>query len=281
MGKQKVSENTRAVVTGAGSGIGKAFAIELSMRGGDIVVSDVDLKLAQVTVDEIHNLGNRATGIKCDVTKLEDVESLAQEAELWFGQPPNFVINNAGVGLGGSLLEDISIDDWDWIMNINLWGVIHGCHVFVPCLRLQAGGVILNVASAASFGGAPMMGAYNTTKAAVLALTETLSAELAGSGVRAAVMCPTLIKTNIIKNAKMNSSGTVKAQKLMDRRGMTPNKAAKIALDRIDKGAIHILPQLDARLMWAIKRMAPKLFIRAMGFSTKYLPSDKETVDAN
>ncbi|MCL4104376.1 UNVERIFIED_CONTAM: hypothetical protein GTU68_047338 [Idotea baltica] len=280
MANKKLSENTRAIVTGAGSGIGKAFALELAKRGGDVLVSDIDLDMAHATVAEIHRLGGRATANQCDVSKLEDVKSLAEHAQAQFNQAPNFVINNAGVALGGSYLEDISLEDWRWIMGVNFWGVVHGCNVFVPILRAQDEGVLLNVSSAASFFGAPKMGAYNASKAAVLGLTETLVAELSETGVSVAVMCPTLIKTDIVKNSRIENLSVDDLQVQMSHRGMEADEAITRALNGIDKGKIHLLPQLDARIAWFFKRLAPGLFTsRAMGFLNRKLIEQDSGVD--
>lgn len=273
MPEPKRSQNADAVVTGAGNGIGRAFAEEIARRGGRVVCADLNLQAAQATAAAITAAGGQALAVACDVSKLPDVEALAQRAGDWFGGAPTLVINNAGVGLGGSRVEDIRMDDWRWIMGVNLWGVIHGCHVFVPLLRAAGRGAVLNVASAASFGAAPMMGAYNATKAAVLAISETLHAELAGSGVHVSVLCPTFVKTDIIRNARMPAGHIGKAQQLMDRQGMTAEKAVAYALDGLDAGRIHLLPQFDARMSWLAKRMAPGLFTRAMGYANRFIPA--------
>ena len=122
--------------------------------------------------------------LRCDVSRIDDVARLAEMAQDWFGGPPTLVINNAGVGAGGTAIGDTDIDDWNWVLGINLWGPIHGCHVFAPILREAGYGGIINVASAAAFGAAPGMAAYNVSKAGVLSLSETLAAELSGTGVQ-------------------------------------------------------------------------------------------------
>lgn len=270
----KVSYKARAVVTGAGSGIGKAFALELHMRGGAVVCADIESIHAEATAELIRADGGSAIAIACDVSKLEQVEALAKSAEEFFAQPANLVINNAGVGVGGMRVEDISIEDWEWIVGVNLWGVVYGCRVFVPKLRALGEGGIINVASAASFGAAPMMGAYNATKSAAVALSETLAAELHGSGIKVTVLCPTFVKTNIIHNTRMgkNSAARNAGQKLMDRQGLSPDLVAIKTLNAFDRGQLHYLPQLDARISWALKRIAPGMFTRGMGIAGKYMP---------
>jgi len=268
----KVSRNARAVVTGAASGIGQAFAVELARRGSTVVVSDIDMVGAKRTVDLITDHGGKAAAVHCDVSRLEQVRALAEAAEDFFGAPPTLVVNNAGVGAGGPLIGDTPIDDWRWTLGINLWGPIHGCHVFAPILREEARkgngshrAGIINVASAASFGAAPRMAAYNVSKAGVLSLSETLAAELAGTGVHVSVLCPTFVKTNIVDNGRINERSSTAASTLMRWTGMSSAKVARICLDTHDRGGLYVLPQLDAKIGWQIKRTVPGLYTRAVG----------------
>jgi len=269
LGGDHISRGARAVVTGAGSGIGRAFANEIHRRGGAVVCADIDFVRAEESAVAIRSEGGRAHAVQCDVSRIEEVEALAVAAEEFFGAPPSLIVNNAGVGVGGARIEDISMDDWHWIMGVNLWGVVHGCHVFAPRLRSAGRGGIINVASAASFGAAPMMGAYNATKAAVLSLSETLHAEMAGSGVRVAVLCPTFVKTDIIRSSRIDDAVRSRAQTLMDRQGMSCEAVAKATLDGLDRGRIHVLPQVAARIGWLLKRLAPGLYTRGMGLAAR------------
>jgi len=272
----KPSRRARAIVTGAGSGIGQAFAVELGRRGGTVVVSDIDMVGAKRTVDAITDHGGRAVALRCDVSVLEEVRELATSAREWFGDDPTLVVNNAGVGAGGPRIGDAPIDDWRWTLGINLWGPIHGCHVFAPILREAAAEGdacgIINVASAASFGAAPRMAAYNVSKAGVLSLSETLAAEMAGSGVHVSVLCPTFVKTNIVTNGRINQSSTSAAEALMRWTGMSPARVARICLDAHDRGSLHVLPQLDAKVGWQIKRAVPGLYTRAVGLLERIGP---------
>lgn len=282
----KPSRRSRAVVTGAASGIGQAFAVELAARGGSVVVSDVDMVGARRTVEVITDQGGKATAVHCDVSRLEDVEALAAEAADFFGDVPTLVVNNAGVGAGGPKIGDVPIEDWRWTLDINLWGPIHGCHVFAPILRqaAAAGDVcgIINVASAASFGAAPRMAAYNVSKAGVLSLSETLAAEMAGSGVNVSVLCPTFVKTNIVSNGRINERSSSAADTLMRWTGMSPAKVVRICLDTHDRGGLHVLPQLDAKIGWQIKRTVPGLYTRAVGLLERVGPlQDDDQPDLN
>jgi NAD(P)-dependent dehydrogenase (short-subunit alcohol dehydrogenase family) len=266
---KKRSRDAAAVITGAGSGIGAAFAFELARRGGRIVCSDIDENAARATADAIIDDGGSALAVRCDVTHIDDVQRLATEAQAWFGAPPTLVINNAGVGAGGTPIGETSLDDWSWVLGINLWGPINGCHVFAPILREASYGGIINVASAAAFGAAPGMAAYNVSKAGVLSLSETLAAELSGAGVNVTVLCPTFVKTNIVEAGRISDKSTQLADRLMRWTGFSPERVARMCLDTHDRGGLYCMPQPDARIGWGIKRFTPTVYTRAVGLTNR------------
>jgi NAD(P)-dependent dehydrogenase (short-subunit alcohol dehydrogenase family) len=263
------SRKSSAVITGAGSGIGAAFAAELAGRGGKVVCSDIDETAARRTADTIVAAGGEALTLHCDVSRLDDVVQLAKSAEDWFAGPPTVVVNNAGVGAGGTAVGETDIDDWNWVLGINLWGPIHGCHVFAPILREAHYGGIINVASAAAFAAAPGMAAYNVSKAGVLSLSETLAAELSGTGVNVTVLCPTFVKTNIVEAARITDKSTDMAGRLMRWTGFSPERVARMCLDTLDRGGLYCMPQPDARIGWGIKRFTPTVYTRAAGLTTR------------
>ncbi|GJF17408.1 putative short-chain dehydrogenase/reductase [Mycolicibacterium cyprinidarum] len=270
----KRSHRADAVITGAGSGIGAAFAVELARRGGRVVCSDIDEGAARKTADAIVADGGQALALRCDVTRVEEVYRLADEAQSWFGGPPTLVINNAGVGAGGTTVGDTALADWTRVLNINLWGPIHGCHVFAPILREAARPAgIINVASAAAFGAAPGMAAYNVSKAGTLSLSETLAAELAGSGVNVTVLCPTFVKTNIVQNGAESGAISLKSSQLADQLmrwiGFPAERVARMCLDTLDRGGLYCMPQPEARIGWGIKRFTPTTYTRTAGFVTR------------
>jgi NAD(P)-dependent dehydrogenase (short-subunit alcohol dehydrogenase family) len=266
---KKRSRAAAAVITGAGSGIGSAFAVELAKRGGRVVCSDIDETAARATADAITAHGGQAMSLRCDVTQIDDVHCLAADAQDWFDGPPTVVINNAGVGAGGLPIGEVSLDDWNWVLGINLWGPIYGCHVFAPILRDAGYGGIINVASAAAFGAAPGMAAYNVSKAGVLSLSETLAAELSGTGVNVTVLCPTFVKTNIVDAGRITDKSTQMAGRLMRWTGFSPERVARTCLDTLDRGGLYCMPQPDARIGWGIKRFTPTVYTRAVGLTTR------------
>jgi NAD(P)-dependent dehydrogenase (short-subunit alcohol dehydrogenase family) len=269
----KVSHNALAVVTGAGTGIGAAFATELARRGSRVVCSDINEVAAAKTASTISDQGGEAVAIACDVTQFDDVRELAAQSESWFGGAPTLVINNAGVGSGGASIGELSLDDWQWVLGINLWGPIHGCHVFAPILQsAEPSNVprgIINVASAAAFGALPGMAAYNVSKAGVLSLSETLAAELSCSSVKVTVLCPTLVKTEILESGRIGAETTQLATKLMRWTGFSPARVARICLDTHDRGELYCMPQLEAKFGWNIKRLIPGTYTRGMGLVSR------------
>lgn len=267
----KPSHNAYAVVTGAGSGIGRSFALTLAKRGGAIVCADINLDNAKETVAMIEQAGAKGYAVQCDVGSAEQVQALAEQSEQLLGHPVTLVINNAGVGLGGKF-DELTLEDWKWCMDVNLWGVIHGCHYFVPGFKKQGKGAIINVASAASYTAAPEMSAYNVTKAGVRALSETLYAELKRDNIRVNVLCPTLVPTNIIKDGRIPDRYSKLADHaLMNYAMTTSDSVAKLTLDRLDKGELYTTPQVDAKLFWMMKRVSPNLYADFLGFSYRFV----------
>lgn len=264
--KVKPSQNAYAVVTGAGSGIGRSFALELAKRGGTIVCADINLDAAQETVNLIESqTSGKAFAVQCDVGLKEQVKALAEQAEKLMNHPVSLVINNAGVGLGGKF-DEVSLEDWQWCMHVNLWGVIHGCHYFVPKFKQQGRGAIINVASAAGYTAAPEMTAYNVTKSSVLALSETLSAELRKDNIRVNVLCPTLVPTNIMKNGRLPGHYAGLADDLlMNHAFTTSNQVAIKTLNNLDANKLYTIPQPDAKLFWIMKRASPALYAKVLG----------------
>jgi NAD(P)-dependent dehydrogenase (short-subunit alcohol dehydrogenase family) len=269
----RTSRGASAVVTGAGSGIGAAFAVELGRRDGAVVCGDIDEAAAQKTVDTIAERGAKAVAIQCDVSRIQDVTELAARSRDWFGAPPTLVINNAGVGAGGEPIGAAPLDDWAWTLGINLWGAIHGCHVFTPMLRdagpSHAPRGIINVASAAAFGAVPGMAAYNVSKAGVLSLSETLAAELSGTAITVTVLCPTFVKTQIVEAGRISDTHGELATNLMRWTGFSAEKVARMCLDAHDRGDLYCMPQLDAKALWNAKRLAPQAYTRAVGLVSR------------
>ncbi|MFW6050444.1 MAG: SDR family NAD(P)-dependent oxidoreductase [Myxococcota bacterium] len=253
-------KDVRAVVTGAGSGLGRAFALEIAGRGGEVIASDVDLGAAEQTASEIGATGGRAFALECDVRQPAQVEALAEESEQRFGGV-DLVVNNAGVAVGGPF-DEIAMEDWHWIVDVNFWGVVHGCHVFYPRLKAQGAGYIINVASAAGLLAPPELGPYNVTKAAVIALSETLHAEARPHGVHVSALCPTFFPTRILESARgpVDHSARRFVAKLMERSPLQAEGVARAALAAVARNQLYAVPMMDGRIFWGVKRLTPNRF---------------------
>jgi len=187
-----------AAVTGAASGLGRAMALAFADEGMDVALADVDLNNLLLTEKDIRSKGVRTLSVKADVSRANDVESFAQQTLEALGAA-HVVCNNAGVSPLGAVWEN-TVDEWQWILGVNLWGVIHGVHTFLPILkRNRDGGHIVNTASMAGLVAGPRHGAYAAAKYGVVGLTEVLAAELAAdnSRVGVSVLCPGTVHTNI------------------------------------------------------------------------------------
>lgn len=246
----------RVVVTGAGSGLGRALCLHLAARDARIIVSDVNVNAAEETVKLMK--GGEGIVVPCDVARATEVEKLADEAYRRFGGV-DLLVNNAGVAVAGEIGE-VPLSDWEWIVGVNLWGVIHGCHSFAPRMRKEKSGHILNVASAAGLLSGPLMAPYNVTKAGVVALSETLRADLAGDGVGVSVLCPTFFQTNIGASGRGAEHLKPVVAELMAAGKLSAGDVARIAIDACDRNELYISPHADGRWMWRIKRLAPESF---------------------
>ena len=187
-----------AVVTGAASGIGLGMAQRFAAEGMRVVMADVERNALQAAVDELAATGAEVIAAPTDTSVFEEVDALAARTLDRFGAV-HVVCNNAGVGSRGLPFHELPLQDFEWVLGVNLWGVIHGLHAFLPHLRLQDEGHIVNTASVSALYHLPNMAPYNASKAAVLAISETLKFELDAerSNVGVSVLCPSWVRTNI------------------------------------------------------------------------------------
>jgi NAD(P)-dependent dehydrogenase (short-subunit alcohol dehydrogenase family) len=246
-------EGKVAVVTGGASGIGKGIAEALKNEGAELVIADIEDGALQATAEELG-----ATGIQTDVSSAESVGALATEVVERFGTA-HVLVNNAGIGPMGRI-ADLTLDDWRWMVGVNLWGVIHGIHAFLPILKgNEEGGHIVNTSSMAGLVGMPGLGSYTLTKYGVLGLTEVLAKELEedGSKVGATVLCPGTIHTNIgtsSRNRPGDNAGGLHDVDISQEgsevdmsgvRWMIPIEVGTIVVDCIKSGELYALTHPD------------------------------------
>lgn len=175
----------------------------------------------------------------------------------------DLALNSAGVAAAGDLLET-PMADWQWIVGINLLGVVHSCRAEVPHMIAAKGGLIINVASAAAFASGARMGAYNATKAAVVALSETMFQELEDHGIQVTAAMPGFFRTRIMEHARAPADARGFAEKMMQRSNLEADAVAREILDRAAAGAIHVVLPAPYRWLWRYKRLAPRGYLRWM-----------------
>jgi NAD(P)-dependent dehydrogenase (short-subunit alcohol dehydrogenase family)/pimeloyl-ACP methyl ester carboxylesterase len=251
------------VVTGAGSGIGRATALAFADRGADVVITDIDPASAAETLELLGEHGVAQHTV--DSSDGAAVHRFAEQVRAEHGVP-DIVVNNAGIGMSGPFL-DTSVEDWERVIDVNLWGVIHGCRAFAPMLAERAeGGQIVNLASAAAYLPSKILTAYATTKSAVLTLSVCLRAELAEHHIGVTAVCPGIVKTNITStttfvgvSAEEQRRRQRESSKLYARRGFGPEGVAKDILRAVEKDTAIAPSTPEAKVALVLSRLTPGL----------------------
>jgi NAD(P)-dependent dehydrogenase (short-subunit alcohol dehydrogenase family) len=254
------------VVTGAASGIGRATALAFADRGADLAICDVNEPgLAEVGA-EIERRGRRALTARVDVGKLEEMQAFAARVHEGV-EATDIVVANAGVGLGAGFLET-SIEDWRWIVDINLWGVIYTCHSFLPRMVARGrGGHVVIVSSAAGYLATEALVAYSTTKFAVFGLAEALRDEVHHRGIGVTAVCPGIINTPITGSARLRGrQADPRAREMMiefyRKRNYGPEKVAAGIVKAVARDAAVAPVSPEAWAMYLLKRLSPSLVAR-------------------
>jgi NAD(P)-dependent dehydrogenase (short-subunit alcohol dehydrogenase family) len=250
----------RAFITGAGSGLGRAIATELAAAGWQLGLLDVSPPRLAATEAALQAAGATPHTYAGDVADEAFVATSVGDFVRRAGGL-DVMVNNAGVAAAGPV-ETTPPSDWRWITDINLFGVVWGCQAAVPHLRAAGSGLVLNVASSAGFAAAPQMSAYNATKAAVISLTETLAAELEGTGIQASVAMPGFFSTHLLATMRAPNEQRAMAQRIMQSSGEDATSAARAILRAVASGRLHIVWPGKYRLAWRLKRLFPAWFVR-------------------
>lgn len=253
----------RIVITGGASGLGFALAQLAAKAGWRVAIVDRDVERGEAVIASLQRKQPQSCFIPCDVTRLSDLERVAKELqERWQGV--DVVVNNAGVAQVGKLV-DTSISDWQWIMDINVLGVVRGCKVFIPVLQQQGGGHLINVASMAGLLDVPNMSAYNASKAAVVSLSETLQNELAEDNIHVAAVCPSFFRTNLGQGMRSTIENMDdKLEKLMSKSKLNATDIAKAIMRTIERQESYTLPHKQGRNAWYLKRFLPRGWYRKL-----------------
>ncbi|PWI42910.1 SDR family oxidoreductase [Streptomyces sp. ICBB 8177] len=253
------------VVTGAGSGIGRATALAFAERGADVAVCDLDLEAAERTVELAGLLGASARAWRVDVSDGAAVDAFAAEVAAELGVP-DVVVNNAGIGHSGTFL-DTTEKEWKRVLDVNLWGVIHGCRAFGTLMRGRGeGGHIVNLASAAAYLPSKVLAAYATSKAGVFMLSDCLRAELAPAGIGVSAICPGIVNTNITRTATFSglSDSEQDARRkrvsgMYAKRNYPPEKVAEQILRAVSGNKAVVPVTFEAKAARLVGRLSPAL----------------------
>jgi NADP-dependent 3-hydroxy acid dehydrogenase YdfG len=255
----KIQPETVAVVTGAGSGIGRALAQGLAQRGCALALADINPDSLAETVALVRSQTRLVTSQQLDVADRAAVEEFAAAVVREHGRV-NLLINNAGVALGGTV-EEVSIENITWLLNINFWGMVYGVKAFLPVLKQQPAAHIVNLSSVFGLFAPPGQAAYAASKFAVRGFSESLRMELAATNVRVSCVHPGGVKTNIARSARVE--GLTEEQREQGRElfervlRMPPEQAAAVILRGIEANRARILIGQDARLIDILQRIAP------------------------
>ena len=252
----------RILITGGASGLGRALAEYYLDAGARVLITDINEERGEATQFELRPRGE-IHFLKADSCSDSDWAMLVEWCQKnWQGL--DILYNNAGVAAGGRF-DKISMDDWDWIIDINLKAVVRGSKAFTPLFKAQRSGHIVSTASLAAIANAPTMSSYNVTKAAVVSLSETLRYELQSSGINVSVICPGFFQTNLADSMRTPEPALEQSvRKLLAGGSMNAAQVAAYIGKAVAKNRFLILPHREGRMLWRIKRFLPFLYTRGM-----------------
>ena len=252
----------RILITGGATGLGQAIALKWAEKWVNkdkdisICIADINQERGDKTVDMLCAQGANAFYVHCDITSDNDVKTLAQIIETHWGGV-DYVFNNAGVATGGSLLDE-TIDQWQWVFNINVLGMVRVSRALLPLMRKQGSGYFINVASQAGLTPIPYMGSYNSVKAAVVSFSETMKLELAPDNINVSVVCPSFFKTNLDESMRSNNPASHKMiNKFFAKADMTKEEVAESIYQQVGQGKFLILTHKLGKRAFLLKKLLP------------------------
>jgi NAD(P)-dependent dehydrogenase (short-subunit alcohol dehydrogenase family) len=260
MTKRKFADK-RVVITGAGSGLGRALSLRFAREGWRIALADINLERAEETLQQVRAAGGEGLVQRCDVRSADDFGALADRVKKEWGGT-DVMVNNAGIAAAGTVCET-PLADWEAVIDINLLGVVRGCRAFVPMLLAQRSGHVINIASFAALASAPGMVSYNVAKAGVFSLSESLRAEVFDEGVDVTVACPAFFQTNLLDSFRgPDPAARAFVAHVMKRATVTADHVADDIFEAMMNGRFLVISHADSRWQYRIKRAAPELFYR-------------------
>ncbi len=255
----EIFQDKTAIVTGGASGIGKGLCEVLGRNGANVVVADLNDEDAKKVAAALQESGGRAEAVKLDVTVEEDVRALVEKTAADNGKL-DYLFNNAGIGIGGEV-QDMDLDHWTRIVDVNQWGVVYGTLAAYKVMVRQGSGHIVNTASGAGLVPSPLLTAYSMTKHAVVGLSTGLRAEGAELGVRVSVVCPGYIDTPIFDSSEYvnTSKETTMSVVPSSLKAMSAEDCARAALRGVARNRAIIPVQAPAYIMWWLNRLNPRI----------------------
>jgi len=285
----KEFKDKNCFITGAASGIGRSFALALAKEGMNLFITDINMENLEKLRQKVENLGATVYSGKCDVSKFEDFEVIAEEFYSKLGDV-DLLINNAGIAIGGDLLE-LELEDWKEVLDVNLWSVIHSIKVFLPNMLERGSGHIVNVASGAGIFGSTEPLPYIASKFAVVGISEGLFGQLHNQGIKVSVIIPSYVKTNIFSVSKMKYSkkfvealGEEKLDKIrtersqeMARQAILPNKAVRKYIEGIKNNQLYIFDMRSLLPVLTLKGNDPQQFEKFLiNYYDNYIKATRE-----
>ncbi len=253
----------RVVITGAGSGLGRELALRYARDGARLALADMNTEGLKESLAMVEELGASGFTERCDVRDFSQLAALAQTCQERMGGV-DVLINNAGVSSGG-FFWDLTLEDWEWQISINLMGVVKGCKAFMPMLMEQRSGRIINIASMAALMQAPGMSNYNVAKAGVVALSESLMVELGPLGIKVNVVCPSFFQTNLLDSYRgPDQVSKEQVAQLLKNSPITAADIANIIFEQSEADRFMILPHESGRQAWAAKQSDPQVIYDEM-----------------
>lgn len=249
-----------AVITGAGSGLGRTLAVGYARRGFKIGIVDINDAGSQETLELVQKAGGQGHVFHADVTDPGAVKEMAEHyCTLWKSEGVGLLVNNAGIAVAGAVGE-VALEDWKKVIDVNFWGMLYGCHEFIPRMKAQGGGHILNIASMAGILALTDMAPYNTGKAAVISLSETLKVEVAPYNIGITVACPLFFNTGLLDTLKTTTPWIGEVAQISFDNGLSVDTVAEKLITAVEKGKLYELVMVVGKLFWMNKRIIPGLY---------------------
>ena len=266
----------RAFITGAAAGLGLAICERLAQSGWKLLIADINEERLAQAEQKLQALGAEVLSMVIDVTQYQSLERAGKTVqEAWGGV--DLVFNNAGIATAGTI-DELTLEDWQRTIDVDLWSVIYGCKVFAPILKAQNNGHIINTASSAGTMAPPEMAAYNVAKAGVVSLSETLKVELARDAVGVTVICPTVFVTSLGDTLNTERAMERALLKQLELSKVTPEHIVNDVITAIERDRLYVMTQSDAKWGWRFKRFFPEFYSSLLGYlyrNKKWIFSDE------